>query len=91
MENVWELCNTYRLVGLGAALVAGVRGDLQHWLDLGAACHNASHLHQLADVGGLHCADRLWLQRRWSLEIHLTVGRIQKMLWDFVILIQDNS
>ena len=45
------------LVGLRAALVASVGGDLHHGLDLGGPDHDAADGHQLADAFGLDVAN----------------------------------
>jgi hypothetical protein len=67
----------YRLIGFCPALVTGVGGDAHHWLDLGGACHDPSHRHQLPNVVRLHVADGQGARPSLLLEVDFTVIKEQ--------------
>ncbi len=62
---------SYRLVGLGSALITGVGGHGHHGFDLRGSGDDSPDVHQLTDAVGLHVSNHLGLKRGRRTEINL--------------------
>lgn len=71
---------SYRLVGLGAALVTGVSGDGHHWLDLGGPGHDTPHVDQLPDAVGPNVTHHFGFGGGGGLEIKLAGGEATQLV-----------